>query len=76
MGPYAFKGNQWVSFDDTEIIKQKVNLMKSMGLAGGMVWALDLDDFRNRFVIVVSTFKSLTLSIFLFYIPLITYLLI
>lgn len=76
MGPYAFKGNQWVSFDDTEIIKQKVNLMKSMGLAGGMVWALDLDDFRNRFVIFVSTFKSLTLSIFLFYIPLITYLLI
>lgn len=51
MGPYAFKGNQWVSFDDTEIIKQKISLMKSMNLAGGMVWALDLDDFRNRFVL-------------------------
>lgn len=53
MGPYAFKGNQWVSFDDTEIIKEKVNLMKSMRLAGGMVWALDLDDFRNRFVLFI-----------------------
>lgn len=53
MGPYAYKGDQWVSFDDTEIIKKKVNLMKSLGLAGGMVWALDLDDFRNRFVILL-----------------------
>lgn len=48
MGPYAYKGNQWVSFDDTEIIKKKVDFIKSLGLAGGMVWALDLDDFRNR----------------------------
>ncbi|XP_026742791.1 probable chitinase 10 isoform X2 [Trichoplusia ni] len=48
MGPYAYKDNQWVSFDDVDIIKKKVNFMKSLGLAGGMVWALDLDDFRNR----------------------------
>lgn len=48
MGPYAYKGNQWVSFDDVEIIKKKVNFIKSLDLGGGMVWALDLDDFRNR----------------------------
>lgn len=48
MGPYAYKGNQWVSFDDVEIIKKKVNFIKSLNLAGGMVWALDLDDFKNR----------------------------
>ncbi|KAI5633063.1 glycosyl hydrolases family 18 domain-containing protein [Phthorimaea operculella] len=48
MGPYAFKDNQWVSFDDQEIIKKKVNFIKSLDLAGGMVWAMDLDDFRNR----------------------------
>lgn len=48
MGPYAYKGDQWVSFDDTDIIKQKINFIKSLNLAGGMVWALDLDDFRNR----------------------------
>lgn len=48
MGPFAYKGNQWVSFDDVEIIKKKVNFLKSLDLAGGMVWALDLDDFRNR----------------------------
>ncbi|OWR42920.1 chitinase-related protein 1 precursor [Danaus plexippus plexippus] len=48
MGPFAYKGNQWVSFDDIDIIKKKVNFMKSLGLAGGMVWAIDLDDFNNR----------------------------
>lgn len=48
MGPYAFKGNQWVSFDDEDIIEHKVDFIKSLGLAGGMVWAIDLDDFKNR----------------------------
>ncbi|KAM3963585.1 chitinase-related protein 1 isoform 2-T3 [Aphomia sociella] len=48
MGPYAYKGDQWVSFDDVDILKKKVNFIKSLNLAGGMVWALDLDDFRNR----------------------------
>ncbi|CAH4032079.1 unnamed protein product [Pieris brassicae] len=48
MGPYAYKGDQWVSFDDVAIVKKKVNFIKSLGLGGGMVWALDLDDFQNR----------------------------
>jgi len=47
MGPYAYKGNQWVGFDDKAMIEQKCNYVKEMGLGGGMVWALDLDDFRN-----------------------------
>ncbi|XP_023290069.1 probable chitinase 10 [Orussus abietinus] len=48
MGPYAFKGNQWVSFDDSDMIRQKAQYVRDMGLGGGMVWALDLDDFRDR----------------------------
>lgn len=48
IGPYAYKGDQWVSFDDVEQVKIKAELIKSLGLGGGMVWALDLDDFKNR----------------------------
>ncbi|KAI8435064.1 hypothetical protein MSG28_003474 [Choristoneura fumiferana] len=48
MGPYAYKGNQWVSFDDVEIVRKKTEFIKSLNLGGGMIWALDLDDFRNR----------------------------
>lgn len=40
--------NQWVSYDDIADIKRKSRLVKQLGLGGGMIWALDLDDFRNR----------------------------
>ncbi|XP_071653528.1 LOW QUALITY PROTEIN: probable chitinase 10, partial [Temnothorax longispinosus] len=48
MGPYAYKGSQWVSFDDSEMIRRKAQFVRDMGLGGGMVWALDLDDFHGR----------------------------
>lgn len=48
MGPFAYKNNQWVSYDDQATLKRKTQLIKSMNLAGGMIWALDLDDFKNR----------------------------
>jgi len=48
MGPYAYKGSQWVSFDDSEMIRRKAQFVRDMGLGGGMIWALDLDDFRGR----------------------------
>ena len=46
-GPYAYRGNNWVSFDDTAIIRRKSELVRSMGMGGAMIWALDFDDFRN-----------------------------
>ncbi|XP_030240858.1 probable chitinase 10 [Drosophila navojoa] len=48
MGPYARKGTQWVSYDDPAMIRKKSQLVRALNLGGGMVWALDLDDFRNR----------------------------
>ena len=48
MGPYAYKGTEWVGFDDIETVKYKTEYIRNMGLGGAMVWALDLDDFRNR----------------------------
>jgi len=48
MGPYAHQGRNWVGYDDVAMIKYKSEYIRKMGFAGGMVWALDLDDFKNR----------------------------
>ena len=47
MGPYAYKGDQWVSFDDKASLRAKTMWIKERGLGGGMIWALDLDDFNG-----------------------------
>ncbi|KAK4327044.1 hypothetical protein Pmani_002490 [Petrolisthes manimaculis] len=47
MGPYAYKQSQWVGYDDPEMVARKAEFIWQRGLAGGMVWALDLDDFNN-----------------------------
>jgi len=49
MGPYAVKGNQWVGYDDVASIRQKSEYIKREGYGGGMIWALDLDDFSGCF---------------------------
>ncbi|XP_044301190.1 chitotriosidase-1-like [Varanus komodoensis] len=47
--PYSFKGNQWVGYDDVDSIKNKVKYLKEKKLGGGMLWAMDLDDFKGAF---------------------------
>lgn len=47
MGPYAFRGEDWVSFDDEEIVKRKAEYSVEIGLGGLMYWTLDNDDFRG-----------------------------
>ena len=48
LGPYAYSGNQWVSFDDQGMLQKKSQYIINMNLGGGMVWALDLDDFGGH----------------------------
>ncbi|KAG8181266.1 hypothetical protein JTE90_018785 [Oedothorax gibbosus] len=48
MGPFAYKDNQWVGFDDEDTIIEKVKFIVKEGLGGGMVWTLDNDDFRGK----------------------------
>ena len=48
VGPYAYKGDQWVGYDDIEAVQFKMNYVKEMGLMGGMVWDVSMDDFHGN----------------------------
>lgn len=47
MGPYAYRGNQWVGYDDENIARKKAQYVAENGLGGIMFWSLDNDDFRG-----------------------------
>lgn len=47
MVPYAWRGNQWVAYDDVQSIELKSKLASAMGLAGAMVWSIETDDFKG-----------------------------
>ncbi|XP_074599696.1 chitinase-3-like protein 1 [Brevipalpus obovatus] len=44
---FAYHANQWVGYDDPESLRKKSEYIRQMNLLGGMVWALDLDDFSS-----------------------------
>ncbi|XP_028176647.1 mucin-5AC [Ostrinia furnacalis] len=48
MGPVAYKGNQWVGYDDIDIVKKKAEYVAENGLGGIMFWSIDNDDFRGN----------------------------
>lgn len=48
MGPYAYKDNQWVGFDDLEIAKKKGKYAAENNLGGILFFAVDFDDFRGN----------------------------
>ncbi|XP_066904768.1 uncharacterized protein Cht6 [Halyomorpha halys] len=48
MGPYAYKGNQWVGYDDESISRKKAEYVNQRNLGGIMFWSIDNDDFRGK----------------------------
>lgn len=48
IGPYAFSGNQWVSYDDVEYFRVKARFVREKNLGGAMIWSLDSDDFNGQ----------------------------
>ncbi|XP_072043496.1 chitotriosidase-1-like [Amphiura filiformis] len=47
--PYACDNTEWVGYDDVMSLYEKAQFIQTRGLGGGMVWALDLDDFSGQF---------------------------
>ncbi|KAI0227441.1 hypothetical protein LSAT2_022121 [Lamellibrachia satsuma] len=47
--PYAYKGNQWVGYDDPRSLKIKGAWLAKERFGGYLFWALDLDDFEGKF---------------------------
>ncbi|CAH1391338.1 unnamed protein product [Nezara viridula] len=45
--PFAYRGNQWVGFDDERSLKTKMGWLKEEGFGGIMIWSIDMDDFRG-----------------------------
>uniref|UniRef100_A0A0K8T485 Chitotriosidase-1 n=2 Tax=Lygus hesperus TaxID=30085 RepID=A0A0K8T485_LYGHE len=48
LGPYAYKGNQWVGYDDENIVRRKSQYVNEKNLGGIMFWSIDNDDFRGK----------------------------
>uniref|UniRef100_T1JFT1 Ribosome assembly protein 1 n=1 Tax=Strigamia maritima TaxID=126957 RepID=T1JFT1_STRMM len=62
--PYAYKGRQWVSYDDRKSIQIKANYARDMKLGGGMVWSIETDDFNgychgNKFPLISIIHETL-----------------
>ncbi|KAG8177988.1 hypothetical protein JTE90_010883 [Oedothorax gibbosus] len=46
--PYAYKENQWVSYDDQKSLNTKVEYLIRKGLAGALVRSIDTDDHKGQ----------------------------
>ncbi|KAJ6142824.1 bacteriodes thetaiotaomicron symbiotic chitinase [Penicillium samsonianum] len=43
---FTWDTNQWISYDDEDTFKQKIDWANSIGFSGSLIWASDLDDYN------------------------------
>ena len=49
---YGTAGDQWVGYDNPTTLQIKTRYVQDKGLAGVMVWSVDLDDFDNGYPLI------------------------
>ncbi|XP_038676392.1 acidic mammalian chitinase-like [Scyliorhinus canicula] len=47
--PYAYKGKDWVGYDNVKSFAAKAEWLKKNNFGGAMVWTLAMDDFSGSF---------------------------
>ncbi|XP_067863648.1 acidic mammalian chitinase-like [Heptranchias perlo] len=47
--PYAYKDDEWVTYDNLKSYEKKVEWLKNNSFGGAMVWTIDMDDFKGTF---------------------------
>ncbi|XP_067913398.1 acidic mammalian chitinase-like isoform X2 [Heterodontus francisci] len=47
--PYAYKDDEWVTYDNLKSYEMKVEWLKNNSFGGAMVWTIDMDDFKGTF---------------------------
>lgn len=48
----VYNKDQWVSFDDADTFKQKVEWANKIGLGGSLIWASDTGKYEDRYVLI------------------------
>lgn len=48
LAPYAFRGQDWIGYDDIESIAKKIKFALNMNLTGIYVWSIEDDDFLGN----------------------------
>ncbi len=56
--PYLFNGDTFISYDDSESLREKVNYVKFQKLAGVMFWEYSLDKTHTLLENIYSSFRS------------------
>lgn len=57
---YAYWSDQWVSYDDSDTFKQKIDYANGLGLGGMLVWAIDQDSSSYDAMNAISGTVGLT----------------